>query len=103
MRTGRLSYHTKAYRPSHTAPVHIGWSYEKKAHEHPKEASIEEREEDEFTKGPRLTRDSKRSDIGLDHENTLPEKPEEGATEQNEPFLLRSPKIQDKLGPGKEK
>ena len=48
-----------------------------------------------------MTRDNKRSDIGLDHENTLSERPEEeGATEQNEPFLLRSPEIQDKRGPG---
>ena len=39
----------------------------------------------------------KRSDIGIDYENTLPE---EEATEQNEPFPFRLPEIQEKLGPG---
>ena len=67
----------------------------------PKKDSLEGRGDEEFTEGPGLTRDNKRSDIGLGHENTLPERTEEeGATEQNEPFLLRSREIQDKRGLG---
>ena len=67
----------------------------------PKKDSVEGREDEEFTEGTGLTRDIKRSDVGLDHENTLPKRPEEeGATEQNEPLRLRSPEIQDKPGPG---
>ena len=45
-----------------------------------------------------MTRDNKRSDVSLDHENILLERSEEGATEQNKRFLLRSPEIQDKRG-----
>ena len=48
-----------------------------------------------------MTRDNKSSDIGLYHENNLPERTEEeGATEQNELFLLRSPEFHDKRLPG---
>ena len=64
----------------------------------PRKDSIEGREDEEFTEGPGLTRDNKRSDSGLDHENSLESPEEEGATEKNKPFLLRSPEIQDKRG-----
>ena len=46
--TGRWLYHKKAYRPSKTAPAHIGSSYQKGLHEH----SIERREDEEFTEWP---------------------------------------------------
>ena len=90
----------KAYRSSQTVSAHVGSSYQKGHTNTPKKDSIEGREDEKFTKETGLTRDNKRSNVGLDHESTLPERlEEEGATEQNKPFLLRSPEIQDKRGP----
>ena len=66
----------------------------------PKKDGIEEKEDEEFMEGPGLTRDNKRSDVCLHRENALPERTEEGATEQNEAFLLRSPEIRNERGLG---
>ena len=100
VRTGRWPHHTKAYRSSQTASAHVGSSYQKGSHKQPKKDGIEGKEDEEFMEGPALTRDNKGSDVCLHRENALPEKTEEGATEQNEAFLLRSPEIRNKRGLG---